>query len=189
MRSKRTEIGVVAFVVIGIIALITYDMGLTRISSYFLPNLTDPLPPEELAQYDKGKFAYYEEDYTTAYEFLFPLAVRGYAEAQHKIGYIYSDGPRNKRDLTKAQEWYLKAAKQNLAKSMYNLSYLMMTKQLSRVYPLQGLCWTLKSAEYKYYKAVLALDMLVQLNDLDDELMSAARQLSEKGECSNTPLL
>ncbi|MDX1737267.1 MAG: hypothetical protein R3261_03475 [Alphaproteobacteria bacterium] len=189
MRSKHTEKWVGAIIIIGIMSLIAYDVGLTRISAYFLPNLTDPLPPKMQAQYDKGWSALEDENYDTAYTFLLPLALRGYSKAQHNIGFIYSDGPTDKRDLIKAQEWYLKAAKQNHAKAMFNLGHLLLSGDLSQTYWLQGVCWLIQGANKKDESAVVFLDALFGLEGWDENLAKEATKLSEEGECSNIPLL
>lgn len=50
------------------------------------------------------------------------LAEKGNAEAQFKLGVLYSNGREVQKDYGKAVEWYQKAANQNYAKAQYNLA-------------------------------------------------------------------
>ncbi len=69
----------------------------------------------------KGVAAYNRGDYATAIRELRPLAERGLAEAQLKLGLMYYKGLGVPQDHAEAMKWYSKAAEQGNAKAQ---SYL-----------------------------------------------------------------
>ena len=62
--------------------------------------------------YQDGKRAYLQGDYTTALEKFEPLAESGHTESQHYLGVIYEEGRGVAKDAKAAIKWYLKAAQQ-----------------------------------------------------------------------------
>lgn len=62
--------------------------------------------------YQDGKRAYLQGDYTTALEKFEGLAESGHTESQHYLGVIYEEGKGVVKDATAAIKWYLKAAQQ-----------------------------------------------------------------------------
>lgn len=85
------------------------------------PALVNPLTADELR---RGQSAFIRQDYAKARAIWMPLAVRGSAEAQYGLGFMYESGWGVKRDYAKAFEWYEKAAIQGHVKSQYNLGLL-----------------------------------------------------------------
>ena len=69
----------------------------------------------------KGVAAYHRGDYATAIRELRPLAERGLAEAQLKLGIMYNKGQGVPQDYAEAVGWWRKAAEQENAKAQYNL--------------------------------------------------------------------
>mgnify|MGYP000861375074 CR=1 FL=1 len=63
-------------------------------------------------------------DYETMVALLRPLAEKGNAEAQFRLGCRYENGEGVKQDYAKAFAWYEKAALQNYAKAECNLGWL-----------------------------------------------------------------
>ncbi len=62
--------------------------------------------------YQDGKRAYLQGDYTTALEKFEPLAESGHAESQYYLGVIYEEGRGVSKNTKAAIKWYLKAAQQ-----------------------------------------------------------------------------
>lgn len=62
--------------------------------------------------YQDGKRAYLQGDYTTALEKFEGLAESGHTESQHYLGVIYEEGKGVAKDAKTAIKWYLKAAQQ-----------------------------------------------------------------------------
>ena len=69
----------------------------------------------------KGVAAYNRGDYATAIRELRPLAERGLAEAQLKLGLMYYNGWGVPQDFAKAVKWFRKAAEQGDTGGQYNL--------------------------------------------------------------------
>ena len=62
--------------------------------------------------YQDGKRAYLQGDYTTALKKFEPLAGSGHVESQYYLGVIYEKGRGVAKDANGAIKWYLKAAQQ-----------------------------------------------------------------------------
>jgi hypothetical protein len=65
--------------------------------------------------YGRGLKAYFAGDYTTSMNELRPLAERGYARAQAKVGGMYNLGHGVPQNLEEAERWYRLAAEQGNA--------------------------------------------------------------------------
>ena len=66
----------------------------------------------------KGLDAYNRGDYTTALRVWMPLAEAGDADAQQRVGAMYSNGhPGVPRDIVEAARWYRPAAERRRSKS------------------------------------------------------------------------
>ena len=63
---------------------------------------------------EDGITAFYNEEFSRAYDVLLPLAEEGNATAQCYIASMYQAGLYVSLDSNKAIEWYLKAAEQNI---------------------------------------------------------------------------
>lgn len=70
---------------------------------------------------EEGVAAYQDGDYATAWKVLRPLALRGDAEAQLKIGEMYFFGWGVTKEYPKAKFWFLRAAQQGIAEAAYKL--------------------------------------------------------------------
>lgn len=64
-------------------------------------------------QFTKGRHAFENKDYQTAYTNFLPLARTGNADAQYALGYMYYNGLGVKQDDDLASYWFVKAAAQN----------------------------------------------------------------------------
>lgn len=85
-------------------------------------------------------------DYETMVALLRPLAEKGNAEAQFRLGCRYDNGEGVKKDYAKAFVWYEKAALQNYAKAECNLGWLYETgKGVAQDYG-KAFAWYEKSA-------------------------------------------
>ena len=72
---------------------------------------------EGLAAYDKA-------DYVVALKELAPLAEKGNAKAQNKLGRMYGLGQGVPKDARAAAEWFLKAAEHGVAEAQGMLGYM-----------------------------------------------------------------
>ncbi len=83
-----------------------------------LKNHSNKMASEILSKYETswnyqdGKRAYLQGDYTTALEKFEPLAESGHAESQYYLGMIYEEGRGVSKDTKAAIKWYLKAVQQ-----------------------------------------------------------------------------
>jgi uncharacterized protein len=73
---------------------------------------------------EDGNIAYERGDYATALRFLAPLAEKGDAEAQFKLGTMYDNGEGVQQDYAEALKWYRLAADQGNAFAQFALAYL-----------------------------------------------------------------
>ena len=104
--------------------------------------------------YQDGKSAYLQGDYTAALEKFEPLAESGHVESQHYLGVIYEEGRGVGKD-TKAIKWYLKAAQQGHTKAQRALG-LMYTYGSERD-DTKTIKWLTKVAEQGDVSAILDL--------------------------------
>ena len=73
---------------------------------------------------DEGMAAYNRGDYATALREWRPLAEQGVAEAQSRLGFMYTFGEGVSQDHAEAVKWYRKAAEQGYAKAQFNLGIM-----------------------------------------------------------------
>jgi len=71
-----------------------------------------------------GIEAYQSSDYATAFKEFKPLAVKGNAEAQLNLGFLYARGQGVVQDYKEALVWYRKAAEQGQSAAQFNLGSL-----------------------------------------------------------------
>jgi len=76
------------------------------------------------AGFSEGMAAYRIADYETAYREFLPLAEKGMAAAQYKLGLMYEYGRGVPKDLEEAAKWYARAAEQGYASAQYNLGFV-----------------------------------------------------------------
>ena len=74
--------------------------------------------------YDAGLEAYDDGDYETAYETWRPLAERGNAKAQSKLGRLYFRGRGVAQDYDEAARWFRAAAEQGQAGAQSHLGVM-----------------------------------------------------------------
>ncbi len=73
------------------------------------------------AGYDEGLSAYNRGDYATALREWKPLALKGDANAQHSLGFMYAEGHGVPRNITMAVMWYRNSAEQGHSRAQYAL--------------------------------------------------------------------
>jgi TPR repeat protein len=80
-----------------------------------------PPATAELISSDPATAAFQRGDYKTAARLLRADALKGDANAQHNLGYMYEQGMGVDRDLAQAFTWYSKSADQGFAASQNDL--------------------------------------------------------------------
>jgi len=76
------------------------------------------------ADYEKGKEAYENEEYSTALIELEPLALWGNFKAQFYMGAMYDQGNGVEKDERKAMKWFRLSAEQGYHKAQHNIGVL-----------------------------------------------------------------
>jgi TPR repeat protein len=76
--------------------------------------------------YKVGIIAYKQGAYKIAFETFYPLAEQGYADAQYRLGDMYTNGMGGvvPKDNIEAFKWFKKAAEQNHIQAQLQLSYM-----------------------------------------------------------------
>ena len=75
-------------------------------------------------EFKEGFLAYFRGDYAVALEKWTPLAERGAAEAQVKLGIMHAKGEGVEQDYGTAVRWYRAAAEQGSSKAQFNLGVI-----------------------------------------------------------------
>lgn len=76
------------------------------------------------ASFSKGLAAYRDGDFKTAYRHWHPLAAKGEAESQTRLGYLFEHGKGIDRNYDEAVAWYRKAAEQGEPAAQFNLGVM-----------------------------------------------------------------
>jgi len=113
--------------------------------SLFFMLIAGPFPA--YAGLAEGLAAYDRADYATAFKELVPLAEKGDATAQYKMGKMTSLGQGVPRDARSAAEWFHKAAEQGGAEAQAALGYLCLIGEGVSQNNDLALAWTRKAAE------------------------------------------
>lgn len=79
------------------------------------------LPFQAVAQIEPARAAFDKEDYGAAYKLYQPLADKGLAEAQYRIGLMHKFGWGAGRDHGVAAKWFQAAAEQNHPEAQFEL--------------------------------------------------------------------
>ncbi len=79
--------------------------------------------PATAQDYQKGVAAADLGDYATALREWQPLAAKGHANAQYKLGFMYEEGRGVPLNFIKAAKWYRKAAEQGHAVAQRSLGW------------------------------------------------------------------
>lgn len=61
---------------------------------------------------EQGKSSYEQQDYTTSFKKMLPLATNGNADAEYAVGYMYYYGKGIPEDQQEGEQWIRKAAAQ-----------------------------------------------------------------------------
>jgi TPR repeat protein len=80
--------------------------------------------PAAAGSLEDAAAAHKRGDYETELRLLMPLADKGNAQAQTRIGSLYFAGQAVPQDYSEALRWYLKAANEGYAASQYKLSLM-----------------------------------------------------------------
>lgn len=119
----------------------------SRLVALVLVAMLIAAPSPARAGLAEGLAAYGQADYATAFKELMPLAEKGDAVAQYKIGKMVSLGQGVARDARGAAEWFHKAAEQGLAEAQVVLGYLCLIGEGVSQNNDLALAWTRKAAE------------------------------------------
>ena len=79
---------------------------------------------QDNASFSQGLLAYKKGDFKTSFSHWYPLAQKGNAESQNRLGYLYENGKGVELDYKKAVEWYLKAAEKGEPAAQFNLGVM-----------------------------------------------------------------
>jgi TPR repeat protein len=102
---------------------------------------------------EEGIAAYQGGDYVTAWKVLRPLALRGDAEAQLKVGEMYFFGRSVAKDYPKAKFWFVRAAGQGLAEAAHKLGIMYANGYGIRKDDAKAFSWYHLAAEQGHPKA------------------------------------
>lgn len=83
---------------------------------------------------EAGIEAFKKEDYKTAYEKLYPIAMKGDSDAEYAIGYMLYYGKIGRVDQTQGIQWIEKSALQNNVLAQQALGIIYTAQILSRKY-------------------------------------------------------
>lgn len=95
---------------------------------------------------DEGLAALSKGDYAAAAKELRPLAERGDAEAQYRIGRMYAFGAGYPKDMAQALAWYRKSAAQNNTAAQQELGFLYTTGDGVPKDDAEAVAWFQKAA-------------------------------------------
>jgi len=100
-----------------------------------------------VAGLSEGYEALIRKDYATAIKEYRPLAERGNAEAQYRIGRMYEFGQGYRQDKAQGIAWIRKAAAQNHADAQQELGFIYASGDGVRRDDVQAVAWFRKAAE------------------------------------------
>ena len=102
--------------------------------------------------YQDGVDAFDKKDFNAAFKKLKPLAEKGHAKAQKKLGEMYGNGKGVPQDYKEAFKWYRLAAEQGDHEAQFNLGRMYDNVGVPQDYK-KAVKWLLKLAEQKNVKA------------------------------------
>lgn len=82
-----------------------------------------------------GKTNFDQKNYSEAYQELLPLAMKGNADAEYAVGYMYYYGKGAPKNRTLATEWISKAAAQGQAQAVKALRVIEQQENVSKTTP------------------------------------------------------
>ncbi|WP_367849082.1 tetratricopeptide repeat protein [Rhodoferax sp. WC2427] len=127
----------------------TFDMThcATRWTAALLLAALTALPFTAHAGLQEGLAAYDKAEYSTALKELTPLAEKGNAQAQYRLGKIFNLGQGLPPDKKEAAKWFHMAAQQGLAEAQGALGYLCLVGEGVSQNSDLALEWTRKAAQ------------------------------------------
>ncbi len=136
------------------------------------------------AGFDEGLVAYKQGDYATALKEWRPLAGRGDADAQAKLGFIYHIGLGVQQDYAKAVKWYRKAAEQGNVNAQTSLGIMYLNGYGATQDYVQAHFWSNLAASQDNDAARKYLDVIAKLMTPADisKAQSMAREWLEKNQ-------
>ena len=123
----------------------------------------------------EGLAAYDRADYATAQQELTPLAEKGDARAQNKIGRMYALGHGVPKDSRAAAEWFLKAAEQGVAEAQGMLGYMYLVGEGAPQSNGNAYEWFRKAAAQGDAMAQYNLGVMLGGNGAKEDPAAAAR--------------
>ncbi len=126
--------------------------------------------PALSGDFDKGKAAYLEGDYTTALEEITPLSNDGNAAAQNLLGIMYEKGQGVPQDNALAVKWYKLAAAQGELFAQRNLGVMYYKGTGMAEDVLRAQMWFTIASQAGYEKAQR------DFNNLSPDLSPAQRE-------------
>jgi TPR repeat protein len=131
------------------------------------------------ADFDAGRRAYANGDYSTAFKEWLPLAEAGDPMAQNNIGYMYRKGFGVRLDEAEAAEWYRRAAEQGILDAMTNLGFMYDEgRGVERDY-VESYKWFLLAVENGYEDAAGHLKVLEEDFMTPEQVAEAKRLAAE----------
>lgn len=115
------------------------------------------------ADFKDGIDAYEAGDYVTAHRKFLAEAKKGNAEAQNKLGVMFSEGQGVRQNYKKAVAWHQKAAEQGYAEAQFNLGVMYSEGQGVRQHYKKAVAWYQKAAEQGHAKAQFKLEAMYRL--------------------------
>lgn len=128
------------------------------------------------ADYVNGAAAYAGGDYDAALREFEPLAERGDAEAQAKLGHMYEKGHGLPRDYDEAMKWYRLAGEQGHAEAQYGVGMLFRNGLYGRQDFIQAHIWFTLAAAQGHDAATRRRDEIV--GRMSDVQLAEARRLA-----------
>lgn len=129
-----------------------------------------------------GLAAYDRADYAAAQKELTPLAQKGDAQAQNKLGRMYSLGQGVPKDARAAAEWFLKAAEQGVAEAQGMLGYMYLVGEGAPQSNGKAYEWISKSAAQGDAMAQYNLAVMLGGNGAKEDPVAAARWMRRAAE-------
>lgn len=130
----------------------------------------------------EGLAAYDRADYAAAQKELSPLAQKGDAQAQYKLGRMYSLGQGVSPDARTAAEWFLKSAEQGVAEAQGMLGYMYLVGEGAPQSNGKAYDWISKAAAQGDAMAQYNLAVMLGGKGAKEDPVAAARWMRKAAE-------
>ena len=127
-------------------------------------------------------------DYVTARRLLLPMAKAGDADAQNRLGALYSAGLGGKQDYKIAANWMLKSALQGNSSAQINISHLYRRGNGVPKDQMRAVAWLWHARSNKNRAAENHLKWLTGTLEMTANQIQRARELYHKVEALNTDM-